>query len=255
MGIPLDTAAPYLELQVSSKSFPVKGTNRQILKNISLKMTRGSFTTLLGPSGCGKTTLLRIASGLDTDFQGSVKLHQKTITNTDKKCFGFVFQDSNLLPWKNVEENISFFCKLLNKDCDVNQLIQDVGLQGFERAYPQELSGGMQKRVSLARALATEPKILFMDEPFSSLDEFTRRKMNDLLLNIWEKHKTTIFFVTHNIDEALMLSDHIIILTDQPTAVKTIYETDQLTRPRTNDIRKNTKYLDLLDKILKDFNL
>lgn len=253
----MSTLGEHIVLRDISKDFINTNDNSisNVIENFSFDFPNGSITTILGPSGCGKTTLLKIMSGLDRRYEGEVLMQGKKISLENKKTFGFVFQDPNLLPWKNVEENISFFGDLLKKKIKLEKTIEDVGLTGFNKHFPNELSGGMKKRVSLARAIAIEPNVIFMDEPFGALDEFTRLKMNKLLLDIWQEFKTTIIFVTHNIEEAMYLSDTIITLTPLPAKIKNVYDVRSIPRPRDHKVRITPEYISLLENIHKDFNL
>lgn len=180
---------------------------KEIFKNLDLEIKNDEITVILGKSGCGKTTLMRILSKLDRGIQGEVKLYNENNLETQGR-FGFVFQESRLLPWFTVKENISIHGK--NKNID--KYLEMIGLEDYGESYPDELSGGMAQRVALARALSYEPDTLFMDEPFSALDYFTRRQLQKELLKIYEKTKIGIIFVTHNLDEALALAHRILVI-------------------------------------------
>ena len=189
-----------------SKSFPLQGSALQVLSGLDMQLDQGKITVLLGKSGCGKTTLLRILAGLETLDCGEI-----SVPAGDR--VGVIFQEPRLMPWLSVEENIAFSDmerRLL--PTRLAELIKLVGLQGFEQAKPRQLSGGMQQRVALARALAYEPEWLLMDEPFSALDYFTRRTMQEELLRVQQKEQKGIFLVTHHLDEALYLADRILLL-------------------------------------------
>ncbi|CAI6071247.1 ABC transporter ATP-binding protein [Cohnella sp. JJ-181] len=212
-----------LEIANLSKQFVgAKGTVTA-LRNVDLSVEEGEFVTVIGPSGCGKSTLLRIVAGLDTQYTGTVRLNGAPILKPgiDK---GFIFQEHRLFPWLTVEKNIASDLSLSDKDVRrrVDELIELVRLQGFEKAYPRELSGGMAQRVSIARALLRQPKILLLDEPFGALDAFTRAHMQEVLLEIWRNNKTTMIFVTHDIDEAIFLADRVVILKPRPGEISTI---------------------------------
>ncbi|MFB9276064.1 ABC transporter ATP-binding protein [Cohnella cellulosilytica] len=216
-------ANPLLEIEGLSKRFVgAKGTVTA-LQNIDLSVREGEFITIIGPSGCGKSTLLRIVAGLDTQYAGSVELEGSPIDKPgiDK---GFIFQEHRLFPWLTVEKNIASDLSLSNKEVrrDVDELIELVRLQGFEKAYPRELSGGMAQRVSIARALLRKPKILLLDEPFGALDAFTRAHMQEVLLEVWRNNRTTMLFVTHDIDEAVFLGERVVILKPRPGEISRI---------------------------------
>ena len=182
-----------------------------VLHNISLTLDEGETVSLLGPSGCGKSTLLRIAAGLEKNFSGSVR-----------RCAGevaFVFQEPRLMPWLTVEQNIGFSD---DRDYDrawVRQLIEEVGLSGFADALPKSLSGGMAQRVAIARGLYSHPRVLLLDEPFSAVDAFTRMKLQNLLLQLAARHSITLLVVTHDVDEALYLSDRVLVMNHHPGTV------------------------------------
>lgn len=222
--------------------------NRTIeaLADIDLTINEGEFFVLLGPSGCGKSTLLRIASGLEHSYTGKIT-YGKDITKRD---FSFVFQEFALLPWLTVEENISLGLvahatdeKTIQKTVDFE--LTQLGLQKFRSHYPKELSGGMKQRVGIARALAMNPKIMFLDEPFSALDSFTARTLRQDLLNIWKERKMTVVMVTHNIEEALELADRIAIMSARPGKIIEVFN-NPLPRPR---IRRAPEFFDAEDKL------
>ncbi len=200
-----------------------------VLKDISFEVEKRQFFTIIGPSGCGKSTLLRIIAGLIEKSEGEVSWQENP-------KIGFVFQNFALFPYLTVKENIEFGLRMQgvgeNQRKKVSaELIDEVGLSGFENHHPKELSGGMKQRVGIARALAIDPNVLILDEPFSSLDEFTAQKLRELLLSIWQKREITVVMVTHLIREALELSDVIAVLTPSPSEVEKIVEIS-LSRPR-----------------------
>ena len=235
-----------INLKNLSKSFKIKDKELKVLKDINLEIREGEFFVLLGPSGCGKSTLLRIISGLEGDYQGSVEF-DKLVKKSD---LSFIFQQFALLPWLTVYENAKL--GLLSKDMPENKKnnivtneLTKLGLKKFLNSYPKELSGGMKQRVGIARALATNPKIIFMDEPFSELDSFTSKELRNDVLRIWQEQKPTIIMVTHRIDEALELGDRIAILTPLPGSIKAIIN-NNLSRPRD---KRSKKFFDFEDKI------
>lgn len=196
--------------------------------DVSFDVNEWEFLSIIGPSGCGKTTVLRLISGLEPPTEGRVLLRDEEVRRPTKRI-GFVFQEPALFPWRTVKRNIEFSLELNGTSQDEmertsREHIELVGLEGFESAYPHQLSGGMKQRASLARALAAEPEILLMDEPFASLDALSREEMQEELFNIWAKERKTFVLVTHSVDEALYLSDRIVILTKRPARIKMVFE-------------------------------
>jgi NitT/TauT family transport system ATP-binding protein len=221
--------------EVSRTFSSEKAETIEALSPISLSVNNEEFICILGPSGCGKTTLLRIIAGLEYASSGSISVDGAPITRPSPKM-AMIFQEYSLFPWRTVEENVALGLELrgLKKPDRVaaaEKYLDLVGLKGFEERYPHELSGGMRQRVAVARALAIEPSILLMDEPFGALDAQTRNRMQHELLHIWEKTKKTILFVTHSVDEAVFLADRIVVLTHRPGRIKEIV-TIPATRPR-----------------------
>jgi NitT/TauT family transport system ATP-binding protein len=223
------------------------------LDHISLEVDDKEFVCILGPSGCGKTTLLRLIAGLDTARSGSVVLDGVEMRGPSPKI-GFVFQEYSLFPWRNVMDNIAFGLEMQKKPRDeryriAEQYLRLVGLTQFANSFPSELSGGMRQRVAVARALALDPVILLMDEPFGALDAQTRNMLQKELLEIWEKTRKTIVFITHSVDEAVYLSDRIIVLSPRPGRVCKIVPID-LPRPRDRtSVEFATLRRDILDLI------
>lgn len=221
--------------------------------NCSFDVGKNTIVSIVGPSGCGKTTLLWSMSGLHGLTQGQVLL-DGTAINGPHPDIGLVFQDANLLPWRNLMDNIlfPFEIKHTKPDMDwINHLLDRVGLKGFEKRFPRELSGGMQQRASIVRALSLRPQVLLMDEPFGALDAFTREEMNKLVEEIWLETKTTIVFITHSIEEAIFLSDRVVVLTQRPGQVLSDYSVD-LPRPRTLETMSSREVFDLTNRIKAD---
>jgi NitT/TauT family transport system ATP-binding protein len=225
----------------------------EALSDITLDFPEGKLTTLLGPSGCGKTTLLKIIAGLIPATAGTVEVDGRPVTGPGPER-AFVFQDFALMPWATVMRNVAFGLELrgvgrAEREAKAAHYIRSVGLAGFENAYPHELSGGMRQRVGLARALAVDAKVLLMDEPFSAVDEQTRRKFQEDLLELVANERKTFLFVTHSIEEAVYVSDRIVLLSRRPSRVSEIVEPDI---PRDGDpeqIRRHPAYLDTVERI------
>ncbi|WP_102347163.1 ABC transporter ATP-binding protein [Bacillus sp. Marseille-P3661] len=220
-------------------------------KNINLTVNEGEVLGILGTSGCGKSTLLRVLAGLDQGYNGTIKINDDIIDSVHEKI-GMIFQEPRLMPWLTVIENVAFGLKNApDRKEKAKHYIQSVGLAGFESHYPKDLSGGMAQRVAIARALVTAPEILLLDEPFSALDAFTKMKLQDLLLSIWQEYKSTFVLVTHDIDEALYLCDRVLILRGQPGE---IYEelTIDVPKPRS---RGDIKLAQLKEQILNHLDL
>jgi NitT/TauT family transport system ATP-binding protein len=226
-----------IRLRNITKTFNARGETLTALDSVSLDCEPGSFTALIGPSGCGKSTLLRLALGLETPDSGAVEiggLAPKAAASTGTT--GVAFQDSALLPWRSVEANIALPLDVLGKPraeyaSRISELIALVGLKGFEKALPGELSGGMRQRVSIARALVTTPGILFLDEPFGALDQILRRQMNIELQRIWSESRATTLLVTHGIDEAVFLADRIVVMRSRPGRIAAVIDVP-FERPR-----------------------
>ncbi|MBO1514893.1 ABC transporter ATP-binding protein [Metabacillus bambusae] len=216
-----------LEINDLNKSFEKGKEKSHVLMDIDLHVDRGEFITIIGPSGCGKSTLLKAIAGLDIEYSGDIKLDGVKVIGSSINQ-GFIFQEPRLFPWLTVERNIAGNLTLNNIEIreKVDKLIKLVRLEGFEKAYPKELSGGMAQRVAIARALLRKPKILLLDEPFGALDAFTRSHMQEALLDIWKEEKTSMIFVTHDIDEAVYLGNKIIIMSARPGTVQKVVSID-----------------------------
>jgi NitT/TauT family transport system ATP-binding protein len=245
-------------LQAKAKLFTREWTpGLEALRNINLNFPEFSFVSILGPSGCGKTTLLRIVAGLIPPTTGTVTIDDKPVSRP-RTGSGMVFQYIGLFPWRTIEENV-FFSKetSLHRSLRENereaarQFIKLVGLSGFEKSYPHQLSGGMQQRVGIARALAIEPDVLLMDEPFGALDAQTRLILQDELLRICAAYKATVMFITHDIEEAIYLSDQIVVMSRRPGEIKFVVDVD-LPKPRdAHDVRNSPEFLALRSSIWK----
>ncbi len=227
----------------------------EALRDLSLEFPKGQLTSLLGPSGCGKTTLLKIIAGLLPATQGEVLVNGQPV-NKPGPDRAFVFQDFALMPWASVIRNVAFGLELrgVNKserESIATKYIKDVGLTGFEHSFPHELSGGMRQRVGLARALSVDSPVLLMDEPFSAVDEQTRRKFQEDLLNLVKNENKTFIFVTHSIEEAVYVSDQVALLLPRPSRVSEIIKPSSFKNKDINSIRKDSEYLDTVERIWK----
>ncbi|MHB8062226.1 MAG: ABC transporter ATP-binding protein [Ruminiclostridium sp.] len=249
------------DIQIKNVSMVYQVNNGEAivaLDNVSLDIREGEFISLLGPSGCGKTTLLRIIANLLQPSSGSVSiLGQSPKDIRLKRKYGIVFQNPVLYDWRTVRRNICLPMEIMGipkkeRTARIDKMLEIVGLQDFGYKYPFELSGGMQQRVGIARALALNPEFLLMDEPFSALDEFTREKLNEDLLSIWKKTNKTVIFVTHNIPESVFLSDRVVVLSPHPGRLSAIVNID-LPRPRKNSIRETPEFYEHIAKIRKSF--
>jgi NitT/TauT family transport system ATP-binding protein len=235
---------PLVTISHLSKTYrPKDKPEVHALQDIDLTVHEGEFLSLIGSSGCGKSTLLRIIAGLDAGYDGTVEWRTHPEPGKD---IGFVFQEPALLPWRSVRRNAQLGLELQGmpapeRDARVDQLLELVGLQDFARALPKELSGGMRQRLSIVRALAYDPQVLLMDEPFGALDQITRERLQDDLLRIWEETGKTIVLVTHGVDEATYLSDRVVVMSPRPGRVRTIHEVP-LARPRSLQTKALPEY-------------
>jgi NitT/TauT family transport system ATP-binding protein len=241
-----------LSIQNLKKTFPKEDGEMVAIQDFSLDVKQGEFVCILGPSGCGKTTLLRIIAGLETSTSGEILLNDKKITSPGSDR-GMVFQEFALLPWRNVRRNMEFGLEIKKVSKDERRRISDrfielVGLKGFENYHPYQLSGGMKQRVGIARALANDPAVLLMDEPFGALDAQTRNLMQKELLRIWQETKKTVIFITHSVDEACYLADRIVVMTTRPGMIKDIFN---VTMPRPRD-RASPEFAQLRKTILAE---
>lgn len=242
---------PLIYLKNVRKTFVENGYHNSVLSDIDIEIRDGEFFVFVGPSGCGKSTLLRIMSGLEKNYEGHVVL----ANGITPKDVGFVFQQFALFPWLTVEENIGVGLlaqhvheskrkEILRKELEL------FGLEKFSRVYPRDLSGGMRQRVGIARALATSPRIMFMDEPFSELDSFTAEELRKELLTLWKNHNLTIVMVTHIVEEAIELADRIAVMTPRPGHIEAIFE-NNLPRPRKERSEEFYHLEDTITKVIR----
>ena len=207
-----------------------------VLEDINLDVREGEFVCIVGPSGCGKSTLLNIAGGFLSGTSGEITIDGKRVTEPDPRHI-FIFQENGVFPWLTVEDNVGFGVKRPNpaeRKQVVDHYIEMVGLTGFGKTYPRELSGGMRQRVEIARAFAAEPDVLFMDEPFGALDYLTRMRLRSELTQIWQRERKTVIFVTHDVEEAIQLSDRVVVMGKRPSRIRDIVTVD-VPRPRDMD--------------------
>ncbi len=247
----LSTAEPKIRIEEATKVYETKTGSVHALESFSLDVGDGELVCVLGPSGCGKTTLLWSVGGLHGLTRGRVLLDDTHVTGPVPDRIGMIFQEANLLPWRNLQKNIELpfeIKKVTPNAARVQELLAEVGLAGFDTKYPRELSGGMQQRASIVRALAQDPEVLLMDEPFGALDAFTRDEMNLLLLRLWEETRKTIVFVTHNVSEAIFIADRVVVMTARPGRLAHIFEID-LPRPRTVEMQFDPEFVGLVQEI------
>lgn len=231
-----------------------EGNVTQALEDVSFDVRPGEFVSLIGHSGCGKTTLLRLIAGLDAPQSGELSLGGQPISGTSPDR-GYVFQQGSLFPWLTVRQNIAFGLKargrFRERSAEVDEYVHLIGLDGFGDAYPHQISGGMAQRVAIARSLINDPRLLLLDEPMGALDSFTRADLQDKLLDLWEKRGTTMVLVTHDVDEAIYLSDRIVLMTPRPGRVSEVIPVD-IDRPRD---RTAPEFLELRASILEKLHL
>lgn len=250
-------AGPVLELRNLHKEVPRPGRDPFVIfQNINLSVRDGEFVSIVGPSGCGKTTLLRVVNGLVPHSGGDIYIDGKAEQDVQNELLmGFVFQGASLLPWRTSLKNVLLGLESKKNDSKQSEstarkFLELVGLSGFENHYPHELSGGMQQRVNLARALSINPRILLMDEPFAALDAQTRNFMQLELLRIWRETQKTVIFVTHMISEAILLSDRVIVFSHRPGTIRSEFQVP-LPRPRTMEVRSDPRFVELENTLWK----
>jgi NitT/TauT family transport system ATP-binding protein len=239
-----------VEIDDVTKVYDPEGANVTALQNIDLDIGRDEFVTVLGPSGCGKSTLLEAIAGYLEPTEGEVRVAGERVEGPDPSR-GVVFQENRLFPWKTIGENAKFGPQMRD-DVDagrIQELLEVTGLDGFQDAYPHELSGGMQQRAELVRLLANDPDVMLMDEPFSGLDAMTKELMQELLLDIWEEENRTVMFITHDVEEAIFLADRVVVMTARPGQVKDVIDVD-LGRPRDLDVLTTERFTDLKSRAL-----
>ncbi|MDF2926708.1 MAG: sulfonate transporter ATP-binding protein [Paenibacillaceae bacterium] len=244
MGVPI------LQIAGLNKTFITPQGQVKALHHIQLEVGQGEFITIIGPSGCGKSTLLKIIAGLDDDYEGQVLLNGTPVKGPSIER-GVIFQEPRLFPWLSVEKNIAGNLSLKKPEIRsrVEELIELVRLKGFAKSYPRELSGGMAQRVAIARALLRNPKVLLLDEPFGALDAFTRSHMQEVLLDIWQSNKTTMLFVTHDLDEAVFLAERVVVMNARPGQIQSIQHIE-LAHPRR---KASNAFQQLRHKVLSEF--
>ncbi|MDX1763482.1 MAG: ABC transporter ATP-binding protein [bacterium] len=243
---------PLIQLEGVSKVFSTRKGDVEAVRGFSLQIRQGEVVTLVGASGCGKTTVLNMVAGFMPPTSGQVLLDGQSITGVEPRC-GMIFQSYALFPWLTVRKNVEFGPRINGipgavRRAEAQKYIEMVGLDGFEDAYPGELSGGMRQRVALCRVLANKPDILLCDEPFAALDAMTRQVMQQELLRIVSRSGQTVLFITHSIDEALILSDRVVVMSARPGQVKAMHDVD-LARPRKVEVQLTDAYLSLKRKI------
>ena len=242
-----------IEIEGVTKEFAKDERRVLALQEIGLTVAAREFTAILGPSGCGKSTLLNMVAGFDRPSRGSVRVAGEEITAPSPQR-AVVFQEPALFPWLSAMENVLFGPKTQRQPAAeyrarAAQIIEQVGLQGFEASYPAELSGGMRQRVGIARVLIMQPQVLLMDEPFGSLDAQTRSLMQELLLQVWERHQQTVLFVTHDIEEALLLADRVCVMTARPGSIKKSIRVT-IPRPRAIEVTTSPEFNALRREVL-----
>jgi NitT/TauT family transport system ATP-binding protein len=245
-------AGPVISARELSLVFQTADAPVHALSQVNLEVEEGDFVSFIGPSGCGKTTLLRVIADLEQATSGTITVNGMTPREARlKRAYGYVFQAPALYPWRTVERNVGLPLEIMGLDDAASRIARNlelVNLKGFEKKYPWQLSGGMQQRVSIARALAFDPKLLLMDEPFGALDEIVRDKLNQQLLELWARTRKTVVFVTHSIPEAVFLSTRIVVMSPRPGRIIDVIETS-LPKNRTLDIRETPEFLSIAQRV------
>lgn len=252
MGVSRCGLMPSVVVDHVGKTYESRSGSVTALEDVKLEIREGEFVSIVGPSGCGKSTLLRIVAGLDKPTSGHVTV-DGTSVHRPLTDVGIVFQQPLLLEWRRAEANVMLQVEMRRMNHEAGrqrarQLLHDVGLAGFEHSYPHELSGGMQQRVSLCRALVHDPQLLLMDEPFSALDEITRERLRVDLLALWEQTRKSVLFITHNMAEAVLLSDHVHVMSPRPGTIAGTFAID-LPRPRTTDLESTPEFVKYVAEI------
>ncbi len=245
-------AGPVISARELSLVFQTADGPVHALSKVNLEVEDGGFVSFIGPSGCGKTTLLRVIADLETGTSGTISVNGMSPQEARlNRAYGYVFQAPALYPWRTVEQNVGLPLEIMGLDRAPERIARNlemVNLSGFEKKFPWQLSGGMQQRVSIARALAFDPKLLLMDEPFGALDEIVRDKLNQQLLELWDRTKKTVVFVTHSIPEAVFLSTRIVVMSPRPGRIIDVIETN-FPRNRTLDIRETPEFLAIAHRV------
>ena len=245
-------AGPVISARELSLVFETADGPVYALSKVNLEVEDGDFVSFIGPSGCGKTTLLRVIADLETSTSGTITVNGMSPGQARlKRAYGYVFQAPGLLPWRTVEQNVALPLEIMRIEGAAERVkrnIDLVNLTGFEKKFPWQLSGGMQQRVSIARALAFDPQLLLMDEPFGALDEIVRDKLNQQLLDLWDRTKKTVVFVTHSIPEAVFLSTRIVVMSPRPGRIIDVIETN-FPRDRSLDIRETPEFLKVAHRV------
>ena len=245
---------PILEIANVCRRFEEEDAELEVLKDINLTVYAGEFVSIIGTSGCGKTSLLRLIAGLDSPHEGDLLLNGESITGPDPGR-GYVFQQGSLFPWLTVEQNIASGLKARHiyreKKSRIPEYLKLIGLDGFEKSYPHQISGGMAQRVAIVRALINDPEILLLDEPMGALDSFTRAALQEKILEIHEQTKTTMLLVTHDVDEAIFMSDRIVVMTPRPGRILKVLNID-MRYPRE---RNSEDFVRIRKKLLETFHL
>jgi NitT/TauT family transport system ATP-binding protein len=245
-------ARPVIEARDLSLTFQTGDGPVYALSKVNLTVNEGDFVSFIGPSGCGKTTLLRVIADLEQATEGAISVNGMNPEQARlARAYGYVFQAPGLFPWRTVERNVALPLEIMGLDDAAGRTrrnLELVNLGGFEKKFPWQLSGGMQQRVSIARALAFDPKLLLMDEPFGALDEIVRDKLNQQLLDLWDRTKKTVVFVTHSIPEAVFLSTKIVVMSPRPGRIIDVIETN-FPRGRTLDMRETPDFLKIAHRV------